>query len=114
MVMSSTATPEHIRRERQKINHLRYAIREQLVGHYGYQCACCRKYGKVTIDHVVPLAQGGTSDLNNLQLLCNRCNHRKNDKTVDYRSDADRLKQWPPLDTLLKRNFELQRSRFRP
>jgi hypothetical protein len=35
------------------------------------------------IDHIVPLARGGTNDLVNLKLLCAACNQRK------YTSDVD-------------------------
>lgn len=32
---------------------------------------------KLTVDHVVPLASGGTHDRSNLQVLCSSCNGRK-------------------------------------
>lgn len=32
------------------------------------------------VDHVQPLAKGGTNDIKNIQLLCPRCNHTKSDK----------------------------------
>ena len=40
----------------------------------------CMKYGSrenLEIAHVVPLARGGSSRLENLQLLCQRCNRMK-------------------------------------
>lgn len=43
-------------------------------------CAHCRKTIKLallTIDHVVPRAAGGSDELANLQLLCDKCNRRK-------------------------------------
>lgn len=33
---------------------------------------------ELTVDHVVPLAQGGTNDIDNLVLCCRDCNLRKN------------------------------------
>lgn len=47
-------------------------------------CIYCTK--KLTqnnseLDHKTPLAVGGTDDLENLQLLCQRCNREKHSKT---------------------------------
>lgn len=35
------------------------------------------QYVQFTIDHIVPLTEGGSSDLNNLALACFHCNRRK-------------------------------------
>lgn len=46
------------------------------------KCAYCRKAlkGKGHIDHIKPLARGGTNDPRNLQLTCEPCNLRKKAK----------------------------------
>lgn len=31
----------------------------------------------LTVDHVVPVSQGGSNDLSNLQTLCRRCHDKK-------------------------------------
>lgn len=41
------------------------------------KCAGCRKRRKLTIDHIVPLAKGGSNWPSNLQGLCRTCNCRK-------------------------------------
>ncbi len=48
---------------------------------------CCLRCGAapVTVDHVIPLSQGGSNTLMNLQPLCQSCNSSKGDTTVDYR-----------------------------
>lgn len=38
----------------------------------------------LTIDHIRPLADGGTNDLSNLQVLCRDCNLKKNRKVSPY------------------------------
>jgi hypothetical protein len=37
------------------------------------------QYVRFTVDHIVPLSQGGTDDLENLCLACFHCNRRKSD-----------------------------------
>jgi 5-methylcytosine-specific restriction endonuclease McrA len=53
----------------------------------GKKCAVCKtaisdKSGKTKfhIDHVIPLAKKGSNSIENLALLCPRCNHSKNAK----------------------------------
>ena len=44
------------------------------------KCGCCQKElnkKKFHIDHIIPLACGGTNDENNLQLLCVGCHYEK-------------------------------------
>lgn len=55
---------------------------------YGNICLCCGKKeseAMLTPDHVLPISKGGTSFIENIQPLCNTCNKRKSDKTIDYR-----------------------------
>lgn len=49
-------------------------------------CAVCRcKLTTFHVDHVVPIARGGTNDRLNLQLLCPSCNLRKGAKDpIDF------------------------------
>ena len=46
------------------------------------KCALCGKFvrfDQFTVDHIVPLAKGGTNDLENLQCTCKHCNAMKQD-----------------------------------
>lgn len=57
-----------------------------LIEKFGNKCLCCRRSDvKLTVDHVVPVSRGGTSNIDNLQPLCKPCNIRKHDRTIDYR-----------------------------
>lgn len=51
---------------------------------FGGVCLACGGT-PVTVDHVMPLSQGGSNTLRNLQPLCRRCNARKGGQIVDYR-----------------------------
>ena len=69
---------------------------------YGHKCLCCgraelelhSKNLMLVPDHVVPLCDGGTNDISNIQPLCHSlvlgslggCNNRKGRKTIDFRN----------------------------
>lgn len=40
-------------------------------------CRYCGSTARLEIDHIIPLARGGTNDLDNLQILCRHCNAKK-------------------------------------
>lgn len=43
----------------------------------GYRCRRCGSTSRLEVDHVIPLARGGSNDPSNLQTLCFPCNRRK-------------------------------------
>jgi len=50
--------------------------RLELAEQYKYKCnmcKCCIKDVRFEIDHITPLAGGGTNEMNNLQVLCKAC-----------------------------------------
>ena len=53
-----------------------------------HKCLRCGEEKPLTVDHIVPLSQGGDNFLENLQLLCQSCNSKKHVNTKDYRSKA--------------------------
>lgn len=62
------------------------------------KCALCGKQLQIddnkdmknylTFDHIIPVCRGGSNSLTNLQGLCWRCNHVK-DNALEYGSDAE-------------------------
>lgn len=61
---------------------------KELKRRYDYTClACGRREPEIelTRDHIVPLLNGGTDDIENIQPLCRSCNSSKSAKAVDYR-----------------------------
>jgi 5-methylcytosine-specific restriction endonuclease McrA len=61
---------------------------QELKALYDFKCLCCGRQEpeiKLTRDHVIPLVQGGTDSIDNIQPLCARCNSQKNFKHIDYR-----------------------------
>lgn len=69
---------------------------QELLTKYGNRCLRCgipaehTRYGKLTKDHVVPLAKGGTDYASNLQPLCGICNSSNGDKEIDFRTIWER------------------------
>ena len=54
-----------------------------LIEHYGNRCNRCggwfSRYRTMTLDHIVPLSQGGNNTARNIQLLCWPCHmHKEN------------------------------------
>lgn len=55
-------------------------LRHEVFKRDGYRCRECGATNKETrlhVDHIKPVAKGGTNDLSNLQTLCEECNRAK-------------------------------------
>ena len=52
-------------------------VRARVLERGGRRCAECLSPDELEIDHIVPVAKGGTDDDANLQVLCRPCNSRK-------------------------------------
>lgn len=56
------------------------SVRDYVLQRNNYQCQSCGKQtttAQLNIDHIIPLAKGGTNDISNLQVLCSRYNQKK-------------------------------------
>lgn len=51
---------------------------------YAY-CLKCGSSDDLTIDHIIPVARGGSGEFSNLQCLCRSCNSKKQCDDTDYR-----------------------------
>ena len=64
-----------------------------------WRCLRCRSKKKLTVDHILPKAHGGSDDIDNLQTLCRYCNEQKGKNSVkDYRNS----KALPAMDMGMK------------
>lgn len=70
---------EQRRRARKAANGGELSLAEwrQVLEAHGHRCAACGCDGKMTLDHVVPLAKGGRHEVANVQPLCRSCNSGK-------------------------------------
>jgi 5-methylcytosine-specific restriction endonuclease McrA len=67
--------------------YLSPSLRERLIAVDGGRCAYCQTAVEntgqpLTIDHIIPQAQGGQTDFGNLCFACRRCNEYKGKVTV--------------------------------
>jgi 5-methylcytosine-specific restriction endonuclease McrA len=44
---------------------------------YRNKCGMCGEEKKLTKDHIIPLSEGGTDYIDNIQPLCRNCNSKK-------------------------------------
>jgi len=85
-----------IRRARQKLGVIETIRPEQIYIRDKYKCWICgckviSTYGKdncynkdaATLDHVIPLAKGGTHTKGNIKTACRQCNAIKSDKIIE-------------------------------
>ncbi len=68
------------------------SLRYRVLMESGGRCALCGATKKETIldvDHIKPRSKGGTNDIENLQILCAKCNRSKGNKDdTDFRYDS--------------------------
>jgi 5-methylcytosine-specific restriction endonuclease McrA len=76
------------RRAKRRGNGGSYTVKQwrALCAQYDHRCLACGEVKRLTPDHVIPLALGGSSDIRNIQPLCLPCNWRKSVRTTDYRN----------------------------
>ncbi len=52
-------------------------VREEVLKKYGGKCVICGSTKHLQIDHIVPAIDNGSNALDNLQVLCRKCNASK-------------------------------------
>lgn len=89
LVPYKRAVPPQLKRRYRAELRAHYAIwLSKLSEQYGYMCMHCGATNELVIDHIVPIALGGLSELDNLQLLCRRCNNLKGKLVYDCRPSS--------------------------
>lgn len=66
--------------------HITKSDKEAVLKRDGGKCQNpeCGSTRDIEFDHIIPISQGGNSEINNVQLLCRPCNRKKRTKTIDY------------------------------
>jgi len=70
----------------EKITVLRKKISEEernnIFDRDNWKCVLCGDIKDLQIDHIIPFSKGGTTEDNNLQTLCKKCNFKKGIKII--------------------------------
>lgn len=70
-------------RKNNKRNPIDSRLRHEVFKRDGYKCKECgatKEEKTLHCDHIIPVSQGGTDEMDNLQTLCSDCNLAKSDK----------------------------------
>jgi len=60
---------------------------------YNQPCQNCGSKANLSIDHIIPLARGGSHTIGNLMTLCKSCNSSKGKKLlVEWKQDLARMR----------------------
>lgn len=80
------APPKLSRRAQLKANGGSHTVNEWrlLCALYNWRCASCEKKRPLTKDHIIPVIQGGSDDISNIQPLCRACNSSKHGRAMRY------------------------------
>lgn len=76
----SSRMRDAIREEAMKLND---SIKRKVFERDGRYCAVCGCSEKLCIDHIIPVSRGGFTVLDNLQVLCEKCNLQKSNMTME-------------------------------
>lgn len=67
---------------RKRARSIPSSVRKRVFERANGKCEWCGADDKLEVDHIHPVARGGSAAESNLQLLCSRCNARKSDKVT--------------------------------
>jgi hypothetical protein len=75
---------KYVKAQRKIISSKRKELIIALEKRDGLFCQACGSVENLVIDHILPLSDGGSSEVENLQLLCKFCNGSKGSRDMDY------------------------------
>lgn len=101
---------ERLSRARSKGTHTKDQW-DSLVRFCGEKCVKCSSEDALVKDHIVPIYQGGSDGLDNLQPLCRPCNSSKGAESQDFRPDGWENACQTPAERLLTPSTRQDKTR---
>lgn len=75
-------TEEAKKQAKRKRHMIRKAVREAVWRRDGSRCVECGRDQDLHIDHIIPHSRGGSDTLENLQIMCAKCNLTKGNRSI--------------------------------
>lgn len=69
-------------------------IRNEVRKRDRWRCVACGRAGRLEVDHIDPVANGGNDSFSNLQSLCRDCHIEKTSRENALRSGIGGLEEW--------------------
>ena len=69
-------------------------LRQRVLERATHRCQHCRNAGRLEVDHIIPVSDGGSDEPANLQALCVRCHVAKHGKTPPSDTFTASRQQW--------------------
>lgn len=85
----------------------KHAAQDRIFRRDGYRCLRCGSGYKLTLDHILPCANGGGSDDWNLQTLCRPCNLWKGNRYINFRKELEE-DQFAEMKRILHQKYKTQ------
>ena len=81
----------------QKVRNISKSLRFDVFQRDNHTCQYCGHKSpdvELEIDHLVPVAEGGTDDFENLVISCRDCNSGKSDKLIEFLTEGYSREEW--------------------
>ena len=69
-------------RKKYGVSHSLRNMRTDILNKLGKKCINCENDKELQLDHIIPKSKGGTDDIENIQVLCKKCNTIKNNNVA--------------------------------
>lgn len=79
-----------------------FEVRAYVFEKWNYQCAYCFSKNRLTLDHVIPRARGGSDAVTNLVCACHDCNQKKGSRNLE-----EFLSKLPALALTIRQQLRL-------